>query len=268
MRRTYAFIKRNVLEMLRDPLVYIFCLGFPVVMLALFQIINKYTAGNTPMFGAKALIPGIMMFSFTFVMLMVSLLVSKDLSTAFLTRLFTSPMKTWEYVLGYALPCLAVGVGQEIVCVFVGWIVSLIVGGGYFTFGAAILLMLEMLPMLLICIAFGVLFGSVLNDKSAPAISSVFISAAGILGGAWMPLDIMGGFETFCRFLPFYPSVYIGRVITGGVHTVPDPVTGQAVTYAFDSVAKLGVIPIAVFLVAGCVFAVLAFKSRMTGGKK
>lgn len=268
MRRTAAFIKRNVLEMLRDPLVYIFCLGFPVVMLALFQIINKYTGGNTPMFEATSLIPGIMMFSFTFVMLMVSLLVSKDLSSAFLTRLFTSPMRTWEYVAGYAMPCFVVGVGQEIVCVFVGWLVALIVGGGYFSFGAALLLMLEMLPMLLISIAFGVLFGSVLNDKSAPAISSVFISAAGILGGAWMPLDTMGGFETFCRFLPFYPSVYIGRVITGGTHSTIDAVTNSYPVYTFDNVAKLGFIPIVVFLVAGCVLAALAFKSRMKSDKK
>lgn len=263
MRRTFAFIKRNTLEMLRDPLMYVFCLGFPVVMIVLFQVINNYTAGNTPVFNAPSLIPGIMMFSFTFVMLMVSLLVSKDLSSAFLVRLFTSPMRTWEYVAGYAVPCVVVGIGQEIVCVFVGWVVSLIVGGGYFSFGAALLLMLEMLPMLIIAIAFGVFFGSVLNDKSAPAISSVFISAAGILGGAWMPLDTMGGFETFCRFLPFYPSVYIGRVITGAYHTLPD---GGA--YTFDGVAKLGFIAIAAFSVFGCVLAIVAFKRNMKSDKK
>lgn len=268
MRRTAAFIKRNTLEMLRDPLLYVFCLGFPVVMLLLFQVINKYTAGNTPMFEATSLIPGIMMFSFTFVMLLVSLSVSKDLSSAFLVRLFTSPMRTWEYVAGYAFPCFAVGVGQEVVCVFVGWIVSLIVGGSYFTFGAALLLMVEMLPMLLICIAFGVFFGSALNDKSAPAISSVFISAAGILGGAWMPLDSMGGFETFCRCLPFYPSVYIGRVITGGTHSAPEGATQVLPAYSFDGVAKLGLIPIAVFSAIGCVLAVVAFRRNMKSDKK
>lgn len=267
MRRTAAFIKRNALEMLRDPLVYVFCLGFPVVMLVLFQTINHFTKGATPMFAATSLIPGIMMFSFTFVMLSVSLLVSKDLSSAFLTRLFTSPMRTWEYVAGYAIPCLVVGVGQEIVCVLFGWIVSLIVGGGYFAFGAAVLLMLEMLPMLVICIAFGVFFGSVLSDKSAPAISSVFISAAGILGGAWMPLDTMGGFETFCRFLPFYPSVYIGRVITGGTRSAVDA-AGTFPAYAFDGVAKLGLIPIAVFLALGCVLAILSFNRNMKSDKK
>ena len=235
-------------------------------MLVLFQVINKFTAGNTPVFEAPSLIPGLIMFSFTFVMLSVALLTSKDRTTAFLVRLYTSPMRTIDFVLGYTVPCLIVGVGQEVVCIAFGWVVSVIVGGTYFSFGAALLLMLEMLPMLLICIFLGVFFGSVLNDKAAPGITSVFISAAGILGGAWMPLDTMGGFETFCRVLPFYPSVYIGRVITGAVHTQTGPQAPSV--YAFDSVAVLGIIPIAVFMVASVVLAVVAFRHNMKSGKK
>lgn len=268
MRLTRAFIKRNTLEMLRDPLVYIFCLGFPVVMLALFQIINGFTDGNTPVFDLPSLIPGIISFSFSFVMLLVSLLVSKDRTSAFLIRLYTSPMKTYDFVLGYIVPFIAVGVGQEIVCVAVGWIISLITGGAYFSFGAALLLMVEMLPLLLLCIFSGVFFGSVLNDKAAPAISSVFISLSGLLGGAWMPLDAMGGLETVCRFLPFYPSVYIGRVITGAVHTVAVPPQSVPQAYSFDNVASLGLIPIFVFLALSVCLALVFFKRNMRGAKK
>ncbi|MDE7076326.1 MAG: ABC transporter permease [Clostridia bacterium] len=266
MRTARAFIKRNTLEILRDPLQYIFCLGFPVVMIVLFQVINKFTAGNTPVFDAPSLIPGIIMFSFTFVMLSVALLTSKDRTSAFLVRLYTSPMRTVDFVLGYTVPCFVVGVGQEVVCIAFGWIVSLIVGGTYFSFGAAMLLMIGMLPILLICIFLGVLIGSVLNDKAAPGITSVLISAAGILGGAWMPLDTMGGFETFCRVLPFYPSVYIGRIITGAMHT---PMGAEPpAAYAFDSVAALGFIPIAVCLVASVILAVVAFRHNMKSDKK
>lgn len=267
MRRTFAFVKRNALEMLRDPLIYVFCLGFPVVMLLLFQVINYFIPENMAIFEAKSLVPGIMLFSFTFVMLMESILVSKDRSSAFLVRLYSSPMKTCDFVLGYALPCLAVGVVQEIVCIFFGWLMAVIFGGAYFSFGAAMLLSIAMLPTLITFIFVGILFGSVLSDKSAPGLCSALICGAGILGGCWMPLDTMGGFETFCRCLPFYPAVYIGRVITGANHTMPDA-QGNIVAYSFDSVAALGVIPVAVVLVAAIVLSLLAFRRNMTSDKR
>ncbi len=262
MRRACAFMKRNALEMLRDPVIYIFCLAFPVVLLLLFRIINNFTGGQTPMFEAAALVPGIMMFSFSFVMLLVTLNVSKDRTSAFLIRLYTSPMRPAEYVVGYTLPCFVVGIAQELVCVFVGWITCIAFGCEYFSFGVALLLMLEMLPMLLIFIFFGMLWGSLLNDKSGPGICSVFIAAAGVLGGAWMPLDIMGGFETFCRFLPFYPSVYIGRVITGGVHTAIDP-TVPAAKYAFDGTAVWGLVAIDAYLIISVTLSLIAFGRNM-----
>ena len=264
MRLSRAFIKRNLLEMLRDPLIYVFCVGFPAVMIVLFQVINRFTNGNTPVFEAASLIPGIMVFSFSFVMLIVSLLISKDKTSSFIVRLYTSPMRTADFIIGYAVPCFFVGLGQEVVCLLFGWVVTLITGGTYFSFGAALLLALEMLPALITNIFFGISIGSMLGDKSAPGICSVFISAAGILGGAWMPLDTMGGFETFCRCLPFYPSVYIGRVITGAVHTPTGP--QPPAQYAFDSVAALGIIPVALFLVAGIVIAALAFRRCIKRG--
>ena len=61
--KTLTFMKRNLKEMTRDPLIYIFCAGFPIFMVLMFQIILKYTGENTPIFEVKSLIPGIMMFS-------------------------------------------------------------------------------------------------------------------------------------------------------------------------------------------------------------
>ena len=43
MRNTLIFTKRVIKEILRDPIIYIFGIGFPLVMLLLFQIINNYT---------------------------------------------------------------------------------------------------------------------------------------------------------------------------------------------------------------------------------
>ena len=56
----------------------------------------------------------------------------------------------------------------------------------------------------LLFIALGVIFGSIMNGKNAPAVCSAVVQAAALLSGMWFDLDaIGGGFATFCRVLPF-----------------------------------------------------------------
>ena len=260
MDKMINFYKRNLKEVLRDPIIYIFCLGFPLVMLVLFQVINKYTGGSTPTFELRALLPGIIMFSYTFVMLTMALLVSKDRQTSFLKRLYSSPMKAEHFILGYALVGISVGLAQTVICIVTGWVIALISSIEFLSLGQVLLLIVSQLPILLTSVFFGVLFGVIFNDKSAPGICSVFISLGGMLGGCWMPVEQMGDFETFCRFLPFYPSVYIGRVVTNAEKLFQE-------AYAFDSVASLGLIPITVFMLAGIVLSFVVFKRSMVSDK-
>ncbi len=257
MRRAMSFAKRNLTESLRDPVIYVFCAGFPVLMLVMFSVIGHF-AGENASFDLPSLIPGIMMFSLSFVMLVTTLLVSKDKSTALLLRLYTSPMRVPDFLVGYTLPAAAVGVAQQIICLICGFIIALIRGDGYFSFGRCCLLLLSVLPMMFTFIFLGILLGTVMNDKSGPGVSSVLITACGVLGGAWMPLDTMGGLETVCRALPFYPTVVFGRIITGAAHTIPaDGV------YTFDGAAALGFIPVSAWLVLSFVLAATLF-GRMT----
>ena len=76
MRRMISFASRNIKELLRDPLSYIFCLGFPIVMLAAMTAINSMipidpTTGVKTMdiFETSKLTPGIAVFGMSFVML-------------------------------------------------------------------------------------------------------------------------------------------------------------------------------------------------------
>ena len=176
-------------------------------------------------------------------------------------------MKARDFLIGYYIPGFVIGILQAIICVFAGFILSLIIGEAYFNFGQAILLIVVMLPIMITFIFLGILFGTLLNDKSAPGISSVIISMSGILGGAWMPLDTMGKFETICRFMPFYPSVYIGRVITGAYHSITDYANPVKTIYSFDDVARLGIIPIVVFLVLSIGLCVFSFNKMMKSDK-
>lgn len=261
MNKSRAFIKRNIKECLRDPVTYVFCTVFPVLMLALFAIINSSVPEKQVVFEYKSLIPGVIVFGFSFVSLSLCLLVSKDCKTAFLRRLYTSPLKPVDFVTGYAVIGILIGIAQAIIATFAGFILSLITGGEYFSFKAACLLILSQLPELFICVFAGILLGRLLSEKAAPAVTSAFVSGSGILGGAWMPLDAMKGFETVCEFLPFYPSVKIGRAITGALHSVPDA-TGVFFPYAFDTATCLGFLTLGVYAVLLATACLLAFAER------
>lgn len=260
MNKALNFYKRNLKETLRDPIMYIFCLGFPIAMFLLFYVINKFSGGNTPTFEILSLLPGIMVFSYSFVLLTLAIAVSKDKQTFFLKRLYSSPMKFYHFILGYFLVGLLIGLGQIIVCVASGFIISIISKSSFISVGDIFLLIIAEMPMLIINIFLGILLGTIFNDKSAPGICAVFINLAGILGGCWMPIETMGEFETFCRFLPFYPSVYIGRIITNSTN-----VLGEA--YSFDNVAGLGLIPIGLFMVSSIFLTMIAFKKSMVSDK-
>lgn len=203
------FAGRNFMELLRDPLSYVFCLGFPIVMLIVFQIFSGYAPGVS-MFRLDELTPGICVFSYSFVMLYMALLVSKDRATSFLSRLFTSPMRNVDFVVGYILPGLVITLLQTIIC----YIVALIIGAitGVLMLPQGILASFAvLLPSMLFFVCAGLIFGSVFSEKSAPGLSSIIISLAGFTSGAWIPLESMGGFGRFCSFLPFYPAVLVGR---------------------------------------------------------
>lgn len=255
MKKTFAFAKRNALEMLRDPIIYIFCVGFPIVMLVLFTVVEQYTGERIAMFELANLVPGIITFSFAFVMLTGCLLVSKDRSTSFLIRLYSSPMRAFDFVAGYFIPLFVVGVVQMLVCIVVGAIIAAICGIAFIGFGSVCLLMLSSLPALIMFVALGILLGTVFNEKSGPGVCSVVISAAGVLGGSWMPLDTMGGFESFCKCLPFYPSVYLGRAASGAVNTFGSPYEiGAGQWWVF--------VTLAVYFAASIFFALFAFAKK------
>ena len=116
------------------------------------------------------------------------------------------------------------------------------------------------IPALLIFVFLGILIGTLFGDKSAPGVCSLFINVAGILGGCWMPLETMGKFELICRFLPFYPSVYIGRAATAARDSLGE-------IYQFDKVAWLGIIPIIIFLITSVALSIAFFERSMTSDK-
>ena len=137
MKKVLAFSSRNFKELLRDPLSYIFCLGFPLVMLVIMSVINKSIPPEADMtlFRIENLAGGIAVFGLSFVMLFTTLTVSKDRSGAFLVRLYATPMNSADFIAGYALPCLLLAVLQSVISFAASLVVAAVSGSDALTVG-------------------------------------------------------------------------------------------------------------------------------------
>ena len=216
--KSFVFASRNFKELIREPLSWVFCMGFPIVMLVLMTVINESIppqAGMT-LFQLQNLAPGIGIFGLTFIMLFASLLVSGDRKDAFLLRIFTSPMKSWEYISGYILPLIILGIGQ----LLVSCIASLIMGavlGTTLDMVNMLVSVVAALPAIIMFISFGLLFGTLFTKNAAPGICSIIICLSGMLGGIWMDVESIGGvLKDICNALPFYHAVNAVREVFGG----------------------------------------------------
>ena len=125
--KSLVFAKRVLKEITRDPLSYIFCLGFPMVMLVIMSVVDRSipAQANMTVFHIENLGPGIAYFGLTFVMLFSSIQVSKDRTTALLLRLYASPMTPADYIIGYTLPVCLLALAQMCICFAASYIVGL-----------------------------------------------------------------------------------------------------------------------------------------------
>jgi len=216
--RSIVFSKRTAKEILRDPLTFIFCLGFPLVMLVIMTIVNESIPKEAQMviFNIEYLAPGIVIFGLTFIMQFTCLQVSKDRSTAFLSRLYASPMKPVDFIIGYTLPIMVIAILQCVVT-FIASVIVAIIAGENLNVLNLLLAVIVNIPAALLFLGLGMLFGTLLNDKAAPGICSILITVACLLGGIWMDVDALGGtFMKISHILPFYQSVKAARMAVLG----------------------------------------------------
>ena len=216
--RAITFAQRNIKEMLRDPISYIFLLAFPIIMLFVMSAINNGipTEAQVDTFKIENLAVGVCVFGLSFDMLFAALQISTDRSTAFLTRLYSSPMKAFDFIMGYFLPLIVTAVFQ---CIIVFSLSALpFVSGGYaFSLPYILLSTAVLIPSAVMFIGIGILFGTLFNNKSAPPISSVIISLSGMIGSIWMDINLLGNPLTdICKALPFFHCTESGRAALQG----------------------------------------------------
>lgn len=208
--RMLAFAKRNTKEILRDPLTLFFGLGFPLVLILLLSAIQA----NIPvkLFEIKHLAPGITVFGLSFMTLFSATIIAKDRSSSLLQRLYTAPLKPTDFILGYTLPIIPISVAQCIICYIAAVILGLDITVNI------LYAVIFIIPVSILYIALGLLFGSVLSDKQVGGICGALLTnLSAWLSGVWFDLDLVGGtFKKVAYALPFVHAVDMERAVLLG----------------------------------------------------
>lgn len=202
--RTITFAKRNLKEIIRDPLSIIFSLILPLFLLYIFE---QFKIPNK-VYSIENFTPGIIIFSLSFITMFTASLVAKDRSTSLTTRLGVSPMKKIEYILGYTLSVVPVVFLQNII-----FFLAAIILGLNPTINI-LYTILAVLPISLLFISLGILIGTITSEKSSSGVSSIVVQLVAFTSGMYFSTDMVSKtFDTICKILPFKSTLDITKSI-------------------------------------------------------
>ena len=219
--RMLTFAKRCTKEILRDSINLAFGLGFPLVLLLLLSSLQK----NIPaeLFDIDTLTPGITVFGLSFMTLFSATLIAKDRESAFLQRLYATPLTGFDFILGYMLPLLPLAISQTIICYLFAIPLGLTVSINI------IYAIIGIIPMAVLNIALGLLCGSILGVKQVGGICGALLTnLSAWLSGVWFDLKLVGGFfEKIANVLPFVHAAEMEKALFSGnfelalTHVIP-----------------------------------------------
>ena len=208
--RWRSFAKRCAKEIVRDPMSLGFGLGFPLVLLWLLSAIQANVPAS--LFEIDALTPGISVFGLSFLTLFSATLIAKDRESAFLQRLYTTPLTGADVIIGYMLPLLPMALGQCTVC----YLFALPLG---LTRSVTMLYaLIGILPMAVFHIALGLLCGSLFDVKQVGGLCGALLSnLSAWLSGVWFDLRLVGGvFERIAHIFPFVHAAEMEKALFSG----------------------------------------------------
>lgn len=207
------FSSRTFKEIIRDPINLFFGLIFPTILILLLEKIGK----NAPvsMFKAEELIPGMTVFGLSFMTLFASLLISKDRESAFLQRLYTTPLKPIDFILGYSLPLVPMAIIQSLMGYFIGLFMGLEISVNI------LIALVSIIPISLFFIFLGLICGSIFNSRQVGGICGALLTnLTAWFSGIWFDVNLVGkGFSKISNLLPYTHAVELERLIYNGNFT-------------------------------------------------
>jgi ABC-2 type transport system permease protein len=155
--------------------------------------------------------PGIAVFGLMILVSTAAGIIAGDREKGFLARMFTTPARPWDFILGYSLPFIPVLIVSTLIYLGVGMAMGLTIVGNL---GYAFLIFF----LIGLCsIGIGMIVGSLVKSESQTGVSWIFIVPIAMISGAWFTVEGMpSAVKSVAGALPFLHAIDSARAIING----------------------------------------------------
>jgi ABC-2 type transport system permease protein len=155
--------------------------------------------------------PGIAVYGLMILIATAAEIIAGDREKGFLSRMFTTPARPSDFILGYSLPFIPVLIISALVYLGVGIGLGLTIVGNL---GHAFLIFF----LIGLCaIGVGMIVGSLIRSESQAGISWLFIVPMAMISGAWFTVDRMpSALKSIADVLPFIHAIDASRAVVNG----------------------------------------------------
>jgi ABC-2 type transport system permease protein len=155
--------------------------------------------------------PGIAVFGLMILISTAAEIIADDREKGFLSRMFTTPARPWDFIAGYSLPFIPVLVISALIYLGVGMGLGLTVVGNL---GYAFLIFFL---IGLSSIGIGMIVGSLVKSASQTGVAWIFIVPMSMISGAYFSVDAMPpAVKDFAGALPFIHAIDASRAVING----------------------------------------------------
>jgi ABC-2 type transport system permease protein len=155
--------------------------------------------------------PGIAVYGLMILIATAAEIIAGDREKGFLARMFTTPARPSDFILGYTLPFIPVLIVSALVYLGVGMALGLTIVGNL---GHVFLIFF----LIGLCsIGVGMIVGSLIKSESQAGIAWLFIVPMAMLSGAWFTVDRMpSALKSIAGALPFIHAIDGSRAVLNG----------------------------------------------------
>ncbi len=155
--------------------------------------------------------PGIAVYGLMILIATAAEIIAGDREKGFLSRMFTTPAKPSDFIMGYSLPFVPVLIVSALVYLGVGMGLGLTIVGNL----GHVFLIFFLIG--LCAIGIGMIVGSVIKSESQAGISWLFIVPMAMISGAWFTVDRMpSALRSIAGALPFIHAIDGSRAVLNG----------------------------------------------------